>query len=84
MMVNITNLFSRKDNPTLAHKNTLLKELSLTKSALESAYSRFDNAENEDLIDSSIYELNAAQKKYKYILNELKALNQNPGTCNIP
>lgn len=74
-MLNRFNLFSPKNSQTLVHKKILLEELSLTKLALECAHSRFDYAESEDLIDSSIYELNAAQKKYKYILNELKSLN---------
>lgn len=79
-MLNRFNLFPRKNNQTLVHKKILLEELSLTKLALECAHSRFDYAESEDLIDSSIYELNAAQKKYKYILNELKSLSKTADT----
>ncbi len=67
--------FSKKRYSNNTHKNTLLEEISLTKLALECAYSKFDNTCDPDLIDSSIYELNAAQKKYKFLLNELKAIS---------
>lgn len=63
------NSFKKK-----THKNVLLEELSLTRLALECANSRFDYASDPDLIDSSIFEFNAAQKKYKYLLGELKSL----------
>ena len=59
----------------ISHKNTILEELSLTKLALECANSRFDYASDPDLIDSSIFEVNAAQKKYKYLLTELKSIS---------
>ena len=64
------NRFKKK-----SHKNILLEELNLTCLALECANSRFDYASDPDLIDSSIYEFNAAQKKYKYLLSQIKALN---------
>ena len=66
-------MIRKHTKPTL--RNTILEELSLTRLALECAYSKFDYACDPDLIDSSIYELNAAQKKYKYLLGELKTLN---------
>ncbi len=44
-----------------------------TRQALAVAYSGFDNALDEDLIDSYIYEINSLQKRYKH-LTELAAL----------
>ena len=54
----------------------LLDDLRQTKLALETAYSNFDNAKDPDLIDCYIYEVNAVQQKYKFLLRQLKALNE--------
>lgn len=51
----------------------LLSDLAKTKSALDIAYSNFENVIDPDLIDSCIYELNAVQKKYKFLLERVKA-----------
>ncbi|MCM1541080.1 MAG: YaaL family protein [Blautia sp.] len=48
-----------------------------TRQALAIAYSGFDNALEEDLIDSYIYEINSLQKRYKH-LTELAALETVP------
>ena len=45
-------------------------EISKAKLALESAYSNFENVVNPDLIDCYIYEVNAVQKRYKYLLKQ--------------
>lgn len=46
-----------------------------TRQALNNAYTGFDNATDADLIDSYIYEINALQKRYKYLvgLNEVSS-----------
>ena len=38
-----------------------------TRQALANAYTGFDHATDADLIDSYIYEINALQKRYKYL-----------------
>lgn len=53
-------------------KEVLLEQLNQTKIALESAYSNFENVIEPDLIDSYIYELNAAQTRYKFLLQQVK------------
>lgn len=63
-------LFSRKKRPT---EDLLLKEINKTKLALEAAYSQFEYVVDPDLIDSCIYELNAIQNRYKYLLKQAKA-----------
>ena len=63
-------LFShRKKNESNA---ALLAEIARTKLALETAYSNFENVIDPDLIDCSIYEVNAIQQRYKYLLRQLK------------
>ncbi|NLK99651.1 MAG: YaaL family protein [Clostridiales bacterium] len=63
-------IFSRKKRP---HEDLLIKEINKTKHALEAAYSQFEYVVDPDLIDSCIYELNAIQKRYKYLLKQAKA-----------
>lgn len=52
--------------------NYLQSELEQTQNALESAYSVFQNVTDPDLIDSSIYEINAIQIRYKFLLERAK------------
>ncbi|MBD5136013.1 MAG: YaaL family protein [Lachnospiraceae bacterium] len=53
-------------------KDPLLEELARTKSAMDTAYSNFENVTEPDLIDCYIYELNAAQMRYKFLLKKVK------------
>ena len=53
---------------TLEPKPTDLKNaLEKTRQALDNAYAGFDNALDEKLIDSYIYEINALQKRYEHL-----------------
>jgi hypothetical protein len=55
----------------------LLKlQLEKTRSAMEAAYSNFENVSDPDLIDCYIYELNAVWKRYKFLLKQAKYLEQ--------
>lgn len=55
--------------------NDLLSDIAKTRCALETAYAGFDNATDPDLIDCYIYEVNAVQKRYKYLLQEAAKMN---------
>ena len=46
---------------------SLQDSIEKTRQALDMAYAGFDNAVEEDLIDSYIYEINALQKRYKHL-----------------
>ncbi len=63
-------LFSRKKRPT---EDLLINEINKTKNALEAAYSQFEYVVDPDLIDSCIYEMNAIQNRYKYLIKLAKA-----------
>jgi hypothetical protein len=56
-------------------EQALMEELKKTKIALESAYSNFENVVDPDLIDCYIYEVNAVQHRYKFLLRQVKELN---------
>ncbi|MGN0481360.1 MAG: YaaL family protein [Lachnospiraceae bacterium] len=53
-------------------QNQIEKEIAMTISAIEMAYSNFENAVDPDLIDCYIYQLNSEQKRYRYLLKQAK------------
>lgn len=55
----------------------IVRDLALTKSALDTAYSNFENVVNPDLIDCYIYEVNSAQKRYKFLLELMREMEKN-------
>lgn len=63
----------KKDNLFLAREE-LLQEIEKIKLSLEIVHSNFDNANDPDLVDSCIYEMNAIQYKYKYLLKEMRKM----------
>ncbi|HAU86464.1 MAG TPA: DUF2508 domain-containing protein [Lachnospiraceae bacterium] len=50
-------------------------QIQRTQLALETAYSNFDNVVDPELIDSFIYEVNAIQQRYQYLIQQLKELD---------
>lgn len=56
----------------------LLDNIQKTKQELDIAYANFEHAVDQDLIDSSIYELNAIQLRYKFLLSCLKQFENVP------
>lgn len=66
-------MISKKDPLYLAKKN-LLREIEQVKLSLETAHCNFENASDPDLVDSCIYEMNAIQYKYKYLLKQMRQL----------
>lgn len=56
-------------------REQLLSDLKLTKIALDDAYSNFENVVDPDLVDSCIYEVNAVQKKYHFLLKQVQLLD---------
>lgn len=67
-------LFAKKRPPK---DNVLINEINKTKIALEAAYSNFENVVDFDLIDSCIYEMNAVQNRYRFLLKQAKAAEKN-------
>lgn len=76
-MVLCMSLFSRKKQKRPNTYDLLVNEINKTKVALEAAYSNFENVVDPDLIDSCIYELNAVQNRYRFLLKQVKASEKN-------
>ena len=58
-----------------SRKKQLLEDIRKTKYALDCAYSNFD----PDLIDCSIYELQAVQMRYRFLLRQAELLDSISG-----
>lgn len=54
------------------NKRQLLEELRETKNAMDTAYANLSYVVEPELIDCCIYELNAIQLRYKFILSQVK------------
>ena len=74
-------ILSKKKEATYEEiqRDHLLQDIVKTKNALDSAYSNFDNVIDPDLIDCYIYEVNAVQKRYKFLLEKASKLNMHLG-----
>lgn len=57
-----------------AERTELLKELARTRVLTNQAYSSFNHASDNDLIESYVYEINALQARYNYLLRRVKEL----------
>lgn len=62
----------QKQLPKDREKEELLKEIERVKMQLENANYNFQNAMDPDLIDCYIFESNAAWKKYRFLLKQVK------------
>lgn len=65
-----------KEASPLTYEESLRFDLQLAKWELENAYAGFDYATDPDLIDCYIFELNAAMKRYKFLLQKFSALQK--------
>lgn len=67
-------MFRKQKNPLEIHHELLQEEIQKTKLALDSAYSNFENVVDPDLIDCYIYEVNAFQRRYVFLLKQAEKL----------
>lgn len=63
------------------HYTLLMNDLHRTARDLQDAYRNLENVVDPDLIDCYIYELNAVQMRYKFLLNSIKKV-EDPYTKN--
>lgn len=62
----------KEKNDISDNKRQLLEELKETKNAMDTAYANLSYVVEPELIDCCIYELNAIQLRYKFILSQVK------------
>lgn len=68
----------------LTYEDRLRLDLQLAKWELENAYAGFDYVTDPDLVDCYIFQLNAAMKRYKYLLNRYSSLQKETVTGLSP
>ncbi len=55
-------------------REELMESMRRTQSALSRAYDGFNRAGDPDLIESYVYEINALQHRYSYLLRQVRDL----------
>lgn len=65
----------REDDPA---RQTLLDGLAQTRLLIAQAYAGFNSAGDPDLIESYVFEINALQARYSYLLRQVKGLEADP------
>ncbi len=64
--------YKERDIKEKIYDDDLLRDIAITKTALDAAYSNFENVVDPDLIDCYIHEVIAVQKRYKFLLKHAK------------
>ena len=59
-------------------RQDLLSSLSRTRALLNQAYGGFNTTSDGDLIESYVFEINALQARYNYLLRRVKELEGTP------
>lgn len=66
---------SRRISPAREEeRRELISSLSHTRALINQAYSGFNMASDSDLIESYVFEINALQARYSYLLRRVKEL----------
>ena len=61
-----------------AQRRALTSSLSRTRAHIPPAYGSFNQTSDGDLIESYVFEINALQARYNYLLRRLKQLEVQP------
>ena len=65
--------FKSSSKPVDGYK-VLMNDIERTNADLQNAYTNFENVVDPDLIDYYIYQVKAAQMRYKYLLDCVKKI----------
>ena len=72
MLQKIIQRFSRQEGEEA--REALMESMRSTRSALSRAYDGFNRAVDGELIESYVYEINALQHRYAYLLQQVRQL----------
>jgi hypothetical protein len=64
--------------PGQSERQELMRSLASTRTLINQAYGSFNTTSDADLIESYVYEINALQARYNYLLRRFKALEHTP------
>lgn len=68
----------RGDPAREEERRELMQSLSRTRTLINQAYGGFNSASDGDLIESYVFEINALQARYNYLLRRVKELESVP------
>ena len=68
-------LRKRRERAEDTERRALLEGLGQTRSLIAQAYAGFNAAKDPDLIESYVFEINALQARYSYLLRRVKELD---------
>ena len=72
-------LSSRRGSPAQEEeRRELMQSLAHTRTLINQAYGGFNSASDSDLIESYVFEINALQARYNYLLRRVKELESVP------
>lgn len=76
MPVAVKSIRFKKREETMAERDRreLLGEVDRTQKSLQQAFACFNYVSDPDLIEASVFEINALQARYAYLLKQLKEL----------
>lgn len=70
------SFFHRADHALEEERRTLLEGMRQTKLSINQAYAGFNTTKDPDLIESYVFEINALQARYSYLLRQIRALEE--------
>lgn len=68
----------KRPTPLDEERTALLEGLARTRTLIAQAYSGFNTARDPDLIESYVFEINALQARYSYLLRRVKEIDGAP------
>lgn len=71
-------LFRRSKNRPSPERQELMASLVHTRTLINQAYGSFNCTSDNDLIESYVFEINALQARYNYLLRRVKELEPTP------
>ena len=66
--------FRKKETPAQQERQELLEGLARTRVLINQAYACFNRESDPDLIESDVFEINALQSRYSYLLRRVREL----------
>jgi hypothetical protein len=73
-----TRFSRRSQGLEQSERQELMSSLAHTRTLINQAYGSFNCVSDSDLIDSYVYEINALQSRYNYLLRRVKELEGAP------
>lgn len=69
----------RRETPAQAERRELLESMAATRRLLSQAYQGFNTHSDPDLVESYVYEINALESRYSYLVRRMKDLEAREG-----